>query len=461
MRFLVGFLAMAALAAPALASSAPAASAKAQPALKVCEDCVRAHMQVLAGEAMRGRQCGTADEANAARFIRSELMRAGAKGAFAGDGYLQPVTLTTPQLAEAPRFTAAKLSWTHGKEFLVLARPQSFSGPLVRVTDPAHPPRDLRGAVVFYDAEKPTPAESKALFAAGATAVIQVAIPLFIEHWADLADEWRQTKVGDAEGNPSTETGARLMLKPEAATALRAIPDGATVGMTARLGPDEVRTTQNVVGVIHGSAPDAEARAILLSAHYDHLGVRGGVLFPGADDDASGTAAVMEFARLLGQGTAPKRTVYFALFGCEEEGGLGATYFRAHPPTKLSDLSANLEFEMIGLRDPKYPDELMLTGWERSNLGPTLAQHGARLGPDRYPEENFFQRSDNYQLALKGVVAQTVGGWPIPPTYHRPTDTLASVDIHFMAEVIQSMAEPVRWLVDGDFTPQWNPGQKP
>jgi len=456
MRHLVSFLAIVAVSAPGMACAAPAARAP----MKVCESCVRAHMETLAGEEMRGRQCGTKDEANAARYIEAELKAAGVRGAFSSGAFQQPVRLSTPRLAGEATLQAGALSWTHGKEFLVMERPQRATGRLLRVEDPAHPSADLRGAAVFYDSATPTPAGRKALFAAGAAVVLQVVPARYVEHWADLTDQWRETEVGDAPGNPSTETGAWLVLKPEAAAALKAVPNGTPVRLDAALGAPELRTTQNVIGVIHGLAPDADRRAILLSAHYDHLGVKDGVLFPGADDDASGTAAVMEFARMLGQGK-PARTVYFALFGCEEEGGLGATYFRAHPPTALADLSANLEFEMIGLRDPKHPDELMLTGWERSNLGPTLAAHGARIGPDPYPEENFFQRSDNYQLALKGVVAQTVGGWPNPPLYHRPTDTLANVDIHFMAEVIQSMAEPVRWLVDGDFTPEWNPGQKP
>jgi Zn-dependent M28 family amino/carboxypeptidase len=216
-----------------------------------------------------------------------------------------------------------------------------------------------------------------------------------------------------------------------------------------------------VLGVIKGTAPEADRQAILLSAHYDHVGVQDGVLYPGANDDASGTAAVLEFARLLSAEKAPKRTVHFALFGCEEQGGHGAKLFLAKPPLPLADIAANLEFEMIGLPDPKHPTTLMLTGWERSNLGPTLKAQGADIAPDPYPEQNFFQRSDNYQLALKGVVAQTVSAWPIPPTYHQPTDTVESVDLPFMAEVIQSLIGPIRWLANSDFRPEWNAGQKP
>ena len=127
----------------------------------------------------------------------------------------------------------------------------------------------------------------------------------------------------------------------------------------------------------------------------------------------------------------------------------------------LGTLAANLEFEMIGLPDPKHPKTVMLTGWERSNLGPTLKAQGADIGPDPYPEQNFFQRSDNYQLALKGVVAQTISAWPLAPTYHKPTDDLAHLDLPFMLEVIQSLVEPIRWLVNSDFRPEWNPGMKP
>lgn len=224
---------------------------------------------------------------------------------------------------------------------------------------------------------------------------------------------------------------------------------------------NEPRKTYNVVAMIRGSAPDADAQAVLLTAHYDHLGLRNGKVYPGANDDASGSAAVVEFARMLGKGAQPKRTVLFALFGCEEAGGHGARYYVTNPPLPLDHIAANLEFEMIGLPDPQRPDKLMLTGWERSNLGPALAERGADIAPDLYPQQNFFKRSDNYQLALKGVVAQTISAWPLPPTYHQPTDTVENLDLVFMAKVIDSLAEPIDWLVNSDFRPEWLPGMKP
>src|SRR5205807_9247222 len=126
------------------------------------------------------------------------------------------------------------------------------------------------------------------------------------------------------------------------------------------------------------------------------------------DDDASGTIAVMELARIMGAAPKPKRTVYFVLFGSEEKGGLGSQYFLNHSPVPLEKIVTEIEFEMMGRPDPKVAaDALWLTGFERSDLGAELAAHGAKVVADPHPEENFFMRSDNYALAKRGVVAHT------------------------------------------------------
>ena len=107
-------------------------------------------------------------------------------------------------------------------------------------------------------------------------------------------------------------------------------------------------------------------------------------IWNGANDDAAGTTAVLELAHALANAPKLKRSVLFVCYGSEELGDLGSTYFGKHSPVPLKDLVANLEFEKIGNQDPKMPSGvLLLTGWERSNLGPTLKAHGALLGPDR------------------------------------------------------------------------------
>src|SRR3546814_3260280 len=97
----------------------------------------------------------------------------------------------------------------------------------------------------------------------------------------------------------------------------------------------------------------------------------------GANDDASGTTAVIEIARALAAGKQPKRSILFVCYGSEEIGLYGSKYFGEHPPVPLDRIVANIEFEMIGAQDAKLPkDTLMMTGDERSNLGEVIQAHG-------------------------------------------------------------------------------------
>jgi Zn-dependent M28 family amino/carboxypeptidase len=223
------------------------------------------------------------------------------------------------------------------------------------------------------------------------------------------------------------------------------------------------KATWNAIGVLRGSQP---GEAIMLSAHLDHLGVNesltGDKIFNGADDDASGSVAVLELARVLAAGKRPRRTIYFVCFGSEERGGYGSRYFIAHSPVPLPEIVANLTFEMLGRPDDKVPaGKLWLTGYERSTLGPELARQGAALVADPHPEQNFFRRSDNYPLALRGVIAHTVSSFGLHTDYHRPSDDISKIDFPFMTRSLNSLVKPVRWLANSTFRPAWLPGQAP
>ncbi len=223
----------------------------------------------------------------------------------------------------------------------------------------------------------------------------------------------------------------------------------------------------NVVGVIRGGDPTLKNEYILVDAHYDHLGMRGpGVngdsVFNGADDDASGVTAVLEIARQIHAGATPKRTIVFAATMGEEVGLLGTNWYITHPPIPLSQMAANLEIEMIG-----RPDSLAggvgrawLTGYERSNMGEMLAAKGIPIVPDKRPDQNFFQRSDNIAFAMKGIVAHTLSSFNLHKDYHQVTDDLSHVDVDHMAGVINAAVAATRILSDGP-KPEWKPGGKP
>ena len=242
---------------------------------------------------------------------------------------------------------------------------------------------------------------------------------------------------------------------------------GSEIALNARFAQPEKTSTWNAIGKIKGSDPTLGSQVVLISSHLDHLGVRPNAptedkIFNGADDDASGSVAVLELARVLATGKKPKRTVYFVCFGSEEAGGFGANYFVNNLPFPKEKLVANLEFEMIGRPDAAVkPEELWLTGFERSNLGPELARRGAKLVQDPHPDQNFFQRSDNYTLARQGIIAHTVSSYGLHKEYHQASDEVRMIDFAHMTKSINSMVAPIRWLVNSNFVPTWVEGKKP
>jgi hypothetical protein len=226
------------------------------------------------------------------------------------------------------------------------------------------------------------------------------------------------------------------------------------------------RTAVNVIGILRGSDPVLKDSVILVDAHYDHLGlgrsVQGDSIFNGADDDASGTVAVIEIARAMASGPRPKRTVIFAATTGEEVGLLGTRWYLLHPVAPIANMTANLEIEMIG-----RPDSLAggsgrgwLTGFDRSTMGTMFANAGLPIVPDRRPDQSFFTRSDNIAFARAGVPAHTLSSYNMHDDYHTVRDDASRVDFAHMTGVIRAGAAATRLLADGP-APTWYPGGRP
>jgi Zn-dependent M28 family amino/carboxypeptidase len=264
----------------------------------------------------------------------------------------------------------------------------------------------------------------------------------------------------------SVDQAARIALKPAAVDVVQRMPDGTVVRLETEVEQPQRSQTWNAVGLLRGT--NRTGQAILISAHLDHLGRRPAAagqsdgIYNGADDDASGTAVVMALAEELAKRGRLERTLVFAAFGSEEAGGMGSRYFTERPPVPLAALVANVQFEMLGRPDPAVaPKTLWLTGFDRSNLGVALANRGAKLVADPHPSQNFFQRSDNYALARRGIVAHTVSSFGLHREYHTPADESSLVDWVHMEEAVASLIGPLKWLANSSFVPEWRPGGKP
>jgi hypothetical protein len=425
---------------------------------------VRGHLEFLAGDALNGRGSGTRDEWIAAAYIASQLRRWGIEPLGDDGGYIQRVEVERSQAAAAPILTYDGGRLTHGKEMIVqtLGAP-SAAGALVRfMPGIAVPP----GAIVLMP--DPVPANTSPVVA-GAAAVLLAETTQIRGRW-EAAGARLPAMGAQLRGVAVTPRPTVVVLDKASHTALGALAAGARISLTAEMKPAQISQTWNATGKLTGRDRSRAGEVILLTAHLDHLGSRPALdgapgadgIFNGADDDASGCVAVLELAEALTKGRRPKRTVIFTWFGSEETGGYGASYFLARPPVPLETIVANLEFEMIGRPDSAVPPHtLWLTGYERSDLGPRLAKQGAKLVQDPHPEQSFFTRSDNIQLARRGVIAQTVSSFGLHTEYHQPSDEVRLVDFPHMTNAIRSMLEPVRWLANSSFKPTWKPGMKP
>jgi len=423
---------------------------------------VRAHESFLASDALRGRGSATPDEAVAASYVASQFEGYGLQYAPGMDGWFQTAWVVKPKLSGAATLTVGG-EVVHEQNGLTLlyAGRDNISGTLQVATsdDPANVPA---GDVLLV------PQLGKASLSQWLRAARAKGVKLVIFRESDdtkkrYAAAGNKTSVSITleEQQQSAFAGADMAtVAPDAFDRLMTM-QGTAATLDMGVTTLEKSLTTNAVGFLPGSDPNAGV--ILVTAHIDHLGVQpDGTIMHGANDDASGVTAVLEVAHAMAAGPQPKRGILFVGYGSEEIGGLGSQYFGAHPPIPLTSIVANLEFEMIGAQDPKMtPGVMMMTGFDRSNLGETLKAHGALVAPDIYPDQHFFERSDNYSLALQGIVAHTISGWAVTPTYHDKTDDMAHLDIPFMTQAIQSLIEPVRYLANSDFTPQWNPGGRP
>ena len=272
------------------------------------------------------------------------------------------------------------------------------------------------------------------------------------------------TRLGGVTG--ATPRVARVTLDADTHAAMAALPSGTVVTIDAAL-TGTSSSTWNAMARLTGADAAQRAEVIVLGAHLDHVGRRETAtgedkIFNGADDDASGTVAVMELAAAFAAGPRPKRTMVFALFGSEEAGGFGAGYFVDKPVVAHNAMIAQIQFEMLGRADSLVPtDHLWLTGYERSNLGAELAKRGARVVQDPRPDQSFFTRSDNIRFARKGIVAHTVSSFNLHKDYHQVGDEVSKIDLAHMTRSIQSMLEPIRWLANSTFKPEWAPGGRP
>ena len=429
------------------------------------------HIQVLASDAMEGRNTGSPGYMAAARLVASEFERAGLKPAGVS-GYFQPVKFKTTQIVEEHSSLAmvrggAVKPLRLGPDAVLSVRPglaESVEAEAVFVGYGLSIPErnlddlaglDLKGKIVVYLNGGPSDVPAnllshysfraqrwKALQAAGVIGAVVIPNPKSMDiPWArsslnrfnvtmDLVGEKFSDLYGQKFGatiNPASaemifegsgHTFAEVLELANQGKAMPRFPLKLSFRATEKLKLTDAEAP-NVIGVLPGSDPALKDEYVIFGAHLDHLGVgapiNGDAIYNGAMDDGSGIATLIEIATLLKEEKArPKRSILFVAVAGEEKGLLGSEYFVNAPTVPLKNIVAEINNDMYL---PLYPlKSLEVIGLEESTLGEDIravcAKAGVTVQAEKEPQRNLLIRSDQYNFIRQGVPAMTFKfGW--------------------------------------------------
>ena len=300
-----------------------------------------------------------------------------------------------------------------------------------------------------------------------------------IQAWATEEASRRIARLGGQDLDALRAAAEKRDFKP--------VPLGVSLSLTLR-NDVQKKQTANVIGKLPGRDPILGQQAVLYTAHHDHLGMREAtkpgedVIYNGARDNASGVAAVLAIARAMkALPQAPRRTILFAAVAGEEQGLLGSGYLAAHPPAPIGLLAANINIDELGIWG-KTRDMIMI-GKGKSTLDTVVeaiaaAQGRRHIVGDQNPDKGFFYRSDQFNLAKRGVPAaylesgvEVVGkpeGWGAAQhakyeetDYHQPSDELRpDWDFSGAVEDTQLLFYLGVKVAEGKNMPSWNPGDE-
>lgn len=262
------------------------------------------------------------------------------------------------------------------------------------------------------------------------------------------------------------------------APVIQEVPDVVRLTLHAEEKVDDRITVPNVVGLIRGSDPALANEYVVYSAHMDHVGTAGdGIggcranppqngmpadsICNGADDDASGSTAVLSIAESFAKlKVKPRRSIIVLHVSGEEKGLLGSQWYAEHPTVPAAQMVANINMDMVGRN---APDSIVVIGKEHSDLGQTLAgvtarhpELGLTTADDIWPQERFYFRSDHFNFARKGVpILFFFNG--VHPQYHRADDHVELIDEDKLSRVSKIGFYLGAEIANTVTRPAWNP----
>ncbi len=457
---------------PATTAAAPATSggdyesATLRAAATILPGDIRRHITFLASDELAGRDTPSPGLEVAASYLVDFLEEAGIEPAGDDGTFIQRFPYTQTAMVAAARQVNYRSAGStqeldYGRDYYVIPGQTSATNAEVVFGGPAEQPLRLAqsavGGVVLFTVEgDPLGGTGEVLLSAFQAAILGQASALVF-----LLDEnqVRDSILDMASGlqgaglvtplpmvGLSSERGTELLADAgldlaalRTSPPVNAIPlDGVTMNIATPFEVSE-HTPPNVIGMIRGSDPELRNEYIVYSAHFDHVGVgipdeSGDSIYNGADDDASGTAVLLEAAAAFAAlDVPPSRSVIFLAVSGEEKGLLGSQHFSENPTVPIEAIIMNINLDMVGRN---HPDTVIGIGRQYTNLGPLtdriLREHpdlGFTLIADPKPEEQGFFRSDHFNFVNKDIPAIFFSAGFDHEDYHKPSDEVDLIDM--------------------------------
>ncbi len=505
-------------------------------------DLLRGHIRFLSSDLLGGRGPATTSDRLAQQYIAAQMEAAGLQPGAPGGGWLQPldivgITSHNPDAATVSK-GGDKVDLKYKDDYIAfsgVAAPEArldnaevvfvgygivapeyqwddYKGAdlkgkvlLMMNNDPASDPKLFAGKTRQYYGRWTYKYEIAAKKGAAGAIIIHTE-PSAGYKWQVVTSSWSgENFTLPAEGQPelqvqawTTEEASRRIarLGGQDLDALRAaaekgdfkpVPLGVSLSLALR-NDVQKKQTANVIGKLPGRDPILGKQAVLYTAHHDHLGMREAtkpgedVIYNGARDNASGVAAVLAIAHAMkALPAAPRRTILFAAVAGEEQGLLGSAYLAAHPPVPIGLLAANINIDELGIWGRTR--DMIMIGKGKSTLDTVVeaiaaAQGRRHIVGDLSPDKGYFYRSDQFNLAKRGVPAaylesgiEVVGkpaGWGAAQhakyeetDYHQPSDELRpDWDFTGAVEDTQLLFYLGVKVAEGKNMPSWNPGDE-
>ena len=465
----------------------------------ISPDDIRRRIGIIADDSMRGRDTPSPELDKVAQYIAGEYRRLGLKPGGDRGGFIQRYSIDRVRVLgdswAAFVHGGAGATLKYGTDFILadnMFESGDYAGEIVLVSGPlAAATADtaaLAGKMLVLAIPRLRGADRDRVFGWKPSGILLLANAPD-SGWAQIVSRNNRPQMR----NPSRDVGGPLTLvirasslapllaslggdpaAAQGATTFSVKPlGGAQLHVHARIDPVEKNSAPNVVGILEGSDPVLKNEYVVFSAHMDHVGVAGprgsggcraqgaDSICNGADDDGSGTVAVVEIAEAFARlNPRPKRSVIFLNVSGEEKGLWGSEYFSNHPAVPMTNIVADLNIDMIGRN---WKDTIVAIGKEHSDLGATLNRVGAahpelnmRPIDDIWPDENFYFRSDHYNFARKGVpILFFFNG--THPDYHRVSDSPDKIDAEKESRVAQLIFYLGVDVANAAERPKWNP----